>query len=147
MTRLAEDGCLLAPESADEIRLSTTHPASPNIPLSTAHPARPNNILLSTTTNGCLRANGPPGSAERGHGLVPVLAGSLEERHGGRATTISSDQNVCMLPAMSSMKERHSDRATTISSAQNECLLAPMSSMNETRLATTPSAESRPAEE
>jgi hypothetical protein len=28
MTRLAEDGCLLAPESADEIRLSTTDPAT-----------------------------------------------------------------------------------------------------------------------
>jgi hypothetical protein len=147
MTRLAEDGCLLGPEPADEICLSTTDPASPNnIPLSTptttngrlrangppgsadeiclsmTDPASPNNISLSTptTTNGCLRANGPPGSAEKGHGLVTVPA---------------------------SLLERHSDGVTMISSDQNECMLAPMNSMNETCLATTLSAERRPAKE
>ena len=103
----------------------------------------PNNILLSTTTNDCLRENGPSGSAERGHDLVAVPASSLE-RHSGGATTTSSDQNVCLLVPMNSMEERHSGGATTIWSAQNECLLAPMSSMIETRLATTPSAEGRP---
>jgi hypothetical protein len=146
MARLAEDGCLLAPEAVNKFRLSnSTDPVSSDyIPLTSG----------PTTTNACLMANRHLDSAEdeKGHGLVTIPTSPSNQSL--LATTNSpTTTNGCLMANrhLGFAEKGHGLVAIPASSLKetttNQSLFAPMGSMDETRLATALSAESRPAEE